>query len=271
MNPRTITLLALALTGCMQSYGAARCDDESNQCGRPAPAGLTLGDIRGAQRPAVGATVRANSVVLTAFDEYDEDGSGNIGDVYLQALVPRGSSTDPWSPCPITQDGMYRVCGISTFSTSFQPSGFHPVPGNVVDIVSGTYDEFNCSGVCGNPPQPFPDGRYLPQIRNVTLRSAGVAPLPQPLVVTLDDMLAHNAELMGVLVEIQNVTTVGAPDRRGEIALTPGSSGVHITQQFTPIVGVVSGTHWDRVVGVVSYFYGPKLIPRTPEDLVGQR
>ena len=34
-----------------------------------------------------------------------------------------------------------------------------------------------------------------------------MAPQPTPLVVTLGDMLAHNAELMGVLVAIENVTT----------------------------------------------------------------
>lgn len=271
MDLRIYSLLAVCLTGCAQSYGASRCDEPGGQCNRPAASAGTLAEIRGVTHPAVGASVSASTVTITAFDEYDEDGTGNVGDVYFQGLIPKGSSDDPWSPCPITPDGLHRVCGISTFNTTFQPSGFHPVAGNLVDVISGLYDEFTCSGVCGNPPQPFPDGRYLPQLRNVTLRSAGVAPLPVPLVVTLDDMLAHNAELMGVLVAIENVTTTAAPDRRGEIALTPGSSGVHITQQLTPIVGVVMGTRWQRIVGVVSYFYGPKIIPRTPEDLVGQQ
>ena len=105
-----------------------------------------------------------------------------------------------------------------------------------------------------------------------TIRSAGVAPLPAPVRVTVQDLMTHNAALIGVLVEVSNVTAVGPADRRGEIQITADRNGPKLTQEMTAIErlavrGVAAGTQWSRIVGVVSYFYGPKLIPRSVADL----
>lgn len=269
MRPSTLSravLLASTLAGC--GLGAGRCDEPDRQCGLPAvPANaVTLRLLRERNpRYPEGQPVNVRAVQVTAVDAYDEDMGGHVGTLYAQEFSPVGDPADRWSPCPMVPGGRQRVCAISTFGPTFAPTGYAPAVGDIVDITGGGYAEFDCSGVCGSPPQPFSDGRYIPQVSHPTVQRAGVAPPPAALEVTLDDLEAHNDALIGVLVTVADVTATGAPDRRGEIPLGPT---LKMTQQFTPVPGVMAGTHWARVTGVVSYFYGPKLIPRGPGDLV---
>ena len=262
-------LFTLSLGGCAQ-VGAARCDEPDNSCNRDLSAqALTLRTVR-TRPPAfpIGSPVNVRSVTVTAFDTYDEDGTGRVGTMYLQEMSPAGDTSDPFRPCPLTPDRRFRACAISLFAPTVAPVGFNPRPGDIVDIVGGEYDEFDCSGVCGTPPQPFSNGRFIPQVARPTARQSGVAPPLAPLPVTLNDIEQHNDALMGVLVTVENVTAMGAPDRRGEIQLGAGRDGLRLTQEFTRITGVTAGTRWSRVTGIVTYFYTPKLVPRGPEDLV---
>jgi len=274
-RPRTWAFAALTAAllvvqaGCAQ-VGAARCDEPDNSCNRDLSAqALTLRTIR-TREPAfpIGSPVNVRSVTVTAFDTYDEDGTGRVGTIYLQEMSPAGDTTDPFRPCPLTADRRHRACALSLFAASVAPVGFNPRPGDIVDIVGGAYDEFDCSGVCGTPAQPFPDGRFIPQVARPTARQSGVAPPLAPIVVTLADIEQHNAALMGVLVTVENVTALGNPDRRGEIQLGAGNNGVRLTQEFTRITGAASGTRWSRITGIVTYFYTPKLVPRSAADLV---
>lgn len=262
-------LFALSLVGC--SDPLKRCDEPDRSCNRPYLQGSTplarLRDPNMATRVPEGTAVDARNLQVTAYDELDETMDGDLGTVYVQETIPAGDTTDPFLPCPLLPDRSARVCGISTFNTQFAPLAYRPKVGDLVDMSGGAYDEFDCSGVCGSPPQPFPDGRFLPQMREPTIRSAGVAPQPTPVRVTVEDIATHNAALIGVLVEVSNVTVAAAPDRRGEIQITGDRNGPKMTQEMVAIPGVAMGTRWSRVVGVVSYFYGPKLIPRTLADL----
>ncbi|MBL8601078.1 MAG: hypothetical protein JNK72_04055 [Myxococcales bacterium] len=266
-------LVALALSGVLGScadYGDTVCDEPSGGCFRTNNSqALTLRVVRARNPPLPeGSPVNVRSVIVTAYDSYDEDMSGSVGALYAQEYSPVGDATDPWAPCPITADRRYRVCAISLFSPTLAPTSFIPRAGDIVDLVGGAYDEFDCSGVCGSPPQPFANGRFIPQVSRGTARQAGVATAPTPLAVTLDDIVNHNAELMGILVTVENVTLMGAPDRRGEIALTAGRDGLKLTQEFTPIADAAAGTRFSRITGVVTFFYGPKLVPRSTADLV---
>jgi hypothetical protein len=265
-----ITLLASAV-GCVGAPVSPHCDEPDNSCNRPYLQSTTpLSALRNPdpmRRVAVGTPVNARNVQVTAYDEYDEDMNGSLGTVYVQETIAPGDPSDPFLPCPLLPDRSGRVCGISTFNTRFDPLAYRPKINDLVDMSGGSYDEFDCSGVCGSPPQPFPDGRFLPQVRQPTLRSAGVAPAPVPVRVTVADIMNHHAALIGVLVEVSNVTVAAAPDRRGEIQITSDRNGPKLTQEMLAIPGVTVGTRWSRVVGVVSYFYGPKLIPRTLADL----
>ena len=266
-----LSAMILSALGCSDVPTTQRCDEPDNSCGRPFLQSATplsaLRDPNPMTRVPEGTPVDARNLQVTAYDELDETMDGDLGTVYVQQTIPVGSSTDPFLPCPLLPDGLARVCGISTFNTQFSPLTYRPKVGDLVDMSGGQYDEFDCSGVCGSPPQPFPDGRFLPQVREPTIRSAGVAPLPAPVRVTVQDLMTHNAALIGVLVEVSNVTAVGPADRRGEIQITSDRNGPKLTQEMTAIPGVAAGTQWARIVGVVSYFYGPKLIPRSLADL----
>lgn len=263
-------MVAMAgLLGSCAPVGDAVCDEPDNRCGRPSTTdSLTLLNVRSpSPRYPIGSPVNVRSVTVTAFDSYDEDNAGSVGSVYAQQYVPVGQTTDRWAPCPISADPRYRVCAISLFAPTVAPTSFIPRPGDIVDLVGGQYTEFDCSGVCGNPPQPFDNGRFIPQISYGTVRSAGVSSAPTPLVVQLNDIIEHNAELMGILVTVENVTAVGAADTRGEIPLTAGRSGLKLTQEFTQVMGVTNGTRFTRLTGVVTFFYGPKLVPRSAADV----
>jgi hypothetical protein len=261
----------LSALGCSDTPGTRRCDEPDNSCDRPFLRSTTplsaLRDPNMMTRVAVGTPVDARNLQVTAYDELDETMNGSLGTVYVQETIAPGNPADPFLPCPLLPDGSARVCGISTFNTQYSPLAYRPKVNDLVDMSGGQYDEFDCSGVCGSPPQPFPDGRFLPQVRSPTIRSAGVAPAPIPVRVTVADLMTHNAALIGVLVEVANVAAAGPPDRRGEIQLTADRNGPKITQEMVAIPGVTAATRWSSVVGVVSYFYGPKLVPRSLADL----
>lgn len=234
------------------------------------------------------------AVVVTAVDTYDEDQGGHIGNIWVQE-VSSASGTDPLVPCPLVSGGRSRACGMQLFGPILSPTGYHPSVGDVVDISGGGYTEFDCSGVCGSPPQPFPENRFIPEIGQARVTSSGVAPAVQPIPVTVADLEMHNNAYIGLLVEVRDVTAIAEPDCRGEIAVNPGSGGLKLTQQLMPFPHgaarvdnrpgrlcanaptvtdpdrIRNGTRWDRIVGIAGYFYGPKLAPRSPEDLTGQR
>ena len=260
------------LAACTGVPTNPRCDEPDHSCNQPLSAGTTsLQALRNpdpAQRAPNGTIVTARALQVVAFDDYDETQAGAVGTVYVQQTIPAGDVANRFAPCPLLDDHSARVCGISTYRATFNPLAYRPSIGDLVDLAGGTYEEFDCSGVCGSPPQPFPSGMFLPQVNTVTVHSAGVAPIGAPIHVTLNDLLTHNEELIGALVEVDDVTAMDAPDRRGEIPLTAPPTSVNLTQELMPITGVTADTHWSRIIGVVSYFYGPKLIPRRAADLV---
>ncbi len=222
-----------------------------------------------APRVPEGATVTVRAVSVTAIDRYDETSTGRVGTIWAQEVSAPGDTTDRFAPCPLLPDRSGRVCAISMFSPTFSPTGYRPVEGDLVDITGGAYNEFVCA-TCGTP---FSNGDFLPQISYSVMVRAGVAPRATPIPVTLDEALAHFRELMGVLVTIEDVTATTDPDARfGEMTIAgSGRTGLSLAPQLTAIPGAHAGTHWDRITGVLTYFYNPKLLPRAPSDLVGQR
>lgn len=266
-----LALSLVSLAACAE-LGAARCDEPDRSCDAPATAlgGLTVRTLRARNpRLAEGAGVNLRAVRVTAIDQYDETQSGRVGTLWAQEVSPPGDTADRFAPCPLLPDASGRVCAISMFSPSFSPTGYRPAEGDLVDVTGGAYNEFTCA-TCGSP---FAEGNFLPQVATAVLVRAGVAPPVEPIAVTLDEILAHYRELMGVLVTVENVTATSDPDARfGEMIIAGAArTGLSLAPQLTPIPGAHAGTRWDRVTGVVTYFYNPKLLPRSPGDLIGQR
>lgn len=264
---RLLVPLVAGLFACDPTL-VAHCEEPAGGCDQPAsPVGaMTLRRVRErAPRLAEGAPLDVRAVTVTAIDAYDETRTGRTGTIWAQEVTPVGPSDDRFAPCPMLPDRSGRVCALSMFSPSFAPAGYRPGVGDLVDIVGGGYAEFVCA-TCGSS---FPDGNFLPQASYATLRRVGVAPPHAPVPVTLDELNAHFRELMGVLVVVEDVTASADPDPRfGELPLT---GALTLAPQLVPLTGARRGTRWERVTGVVTYFYNPKLLPRTPADLVGQR
>lgn len=216
-----------------------------------------------------GAPVNIHAVTVTAIDAYDETQTGRVGTIWAQEISAPGDTTDRFAPCPLLPDRSGRVCAISMYLPTFSPTGYRPSEGDLVDIKGGAYNEFVCA-TCGTP---FSNGDFLPQVSDAVMVRAGVAPRATPVTVTLDEILTHYRELMGVLVTVENVTASTDPDARfGEMTIAgTGRTGLSLAPQLTPIVGAHAGTRWDRITGIVTYFYNPKLLPRSPADLVAQR
>lgn len=270
---RTVLALSLALllTACGGTREAA-CDEPDRACNEPPTAlgSLTVRTLRARNpRLAEGAGVNLHALRVTAIDTYDETRSGRVGTLWAQEFSPPGDITDRFAPCPLLPDASGRMCAISMFSPAFSPTGYRPAEGDLVDVTGGAYNEFTCA-TCGSP---FAEGNFLPQVASAVLVRAGVAPPVAPIAVTVDEILAHYRELMGILVTVENVTAATDPDARfGEMIIAgPPRTGLSLAPQLTPLAGARAGTRWDRITGVVTYFYNPKLLPRSPGDLIGQR
>jgi hypothetical protein len=233
--------------------------------------------------------------VVSAVDTLDEDMGGHVGNVWVQEVLAPGMPGAPAVNCPELPGGRGRVCAIQLFNAHLAPTGYHPMVGDLVDVTGGEYQEFSCATCAGG--RGFPDGHFIPEVSGGRVTGSGVAPVPVPVPVTLAELEGNIDLYQGVLVELRDVTATGEPDCRGEIPLGGASTSVKLTQQlvafphgalrvdarpgrmcagFSPPAmpdpeRIRAGTRWERVVGIAGYFYGPKLTPRTPEDLVGQR
>ncbi len=263
-----LVALAVGVTGC--GWGPVRCDEPDNSCftAPPGPS-VTLHQLRQQARGAYSADagVPLQNVVVTAFNSCASGCvGGHVGDTWLQETSPLSATN-----CPLLPDGTARACAIQVFQPSFSPTGFHPSIGDVVNTSGGGYQEFQCA-TCGHPPSPFPDPYFVPEIAKPTVISAGVTPPPPPIPVTMDDLQNNTTLYMGVLVTLQNVTAGGPPNTHGDIPIMGSNpaNGLVIVEEMVPMASVVSGTHWDSITGIATYFYNPEIIPRMPSDLVNQ-
>lgn len=261
MSRLAALLIPLAVLGCGDP--TVRCDElDRSSCNRPLVRSTqTVRSIR-TRMPRLPESTPADlrSVVITAYDTYDEDGTGRVGNLFFQEISPNNGSTDPWAPCPLLRERNVRVCALSVFSPQLAPSGFRPTAGDMVDVTGGAYTEFTCAP-CG---REFENGRFIPQVSNPTITSAGVAPTPVAIPVTLEELVDHNDTLIGNLVTVTDVSVSSDPDRFNEVNV---GMGVKLSFQMFPSAGISRGTRLRRVTGIAYYFYGVKLIPRTVADI----
>lgn len=262
MSRLSALLVPVILLGCGDPF--ARCDElDTSSCNRALVRSTqTVRSIRTRMpRLPEAAAADLRSVVVSAYDTYDEDGTGRVGNLFFQEMSPaEPGATDAWSPCPLLRDRNLRVCALSVFSPQLAPSGFRPVAGDMVDVTGGGYTEFTCAP-CG---REFENGRFIPQVSNPTITSTGVAPAPVAIPVTLAELVAHNDTLIGNLVTVTDVSVSSDPDRFNEVSV---GMNVKLSFQMFPSTGVTRGTRFRRVTGIAYYFYGVKLIPRTVADI----
>lgn len=213
-------------------------------------------------------TVDITGVTVMAVDRFDEVADGALGNLYVQDTT--------------TKPGEYE--GMTVFDPSYTPPDLRVAPGDVLDFF-GIYTEF-----------PGPSNGYfgkcktLPEISGTgTFRFEG-STVPAKKV-KLADILdyAGARRYLGMLITLENVVAGADPsasnaalptggrytidlDRTGinTAGLDPGdfpkiSNELYDIRQEGP--PLAKGTQIKRLTGVLTYFYGFKVAPRSPADI----
>jgi hypothetical protein len=206
--------------------------------------------------------------VIVALDRYDETGEGATGNIYVQDARAPGEVAQPYS-------------GMTVFGPAFTPPNLRLFEGDVVDTF-GTFLEF-----LGPTSGPFGNCKTLPEVTGtMSFRFEGALAEPHLLVpgdggnARWEPLKSYQAARpwMGMLVKIENVTAARAPfesNGRYSVDLDVGGG---ILQSDIPRISnelydiktrgpeIVQGTQFRSVTGVLTYFYGFKIAPRSPDD-----
>jgi hypothetical protein len=209
--------------------------------------------------------ISSTGLQVVAIDGFDETGSGQVGDVYLQEV-----SDDP---APYS--------GITAFGSSFSPPDLRLFAGDVVDFL-GTKEEFK-----GPSSGPFSYCETLPELQGtLTFRFDGTT-AQKPKTIKTTDLFdyATGRQWLGMLVKVENVNLFAAKSSgscpadlptgcRYEAELVPDvptmstppsiANELYDIKQRGPNLG--AGTHFKSITGVVTYFYEFQIAPRSPED-----
>lgn len=206
--------------------------------------------------------------VIVALDRYDETGEGATGNIYVQDARAPGEAALPYS-------------GMTIFGPAFTPPNLRLFDGDVVDTF-GTFLEF-----LGPTSGPFGNCKTLPEVTGtMSFRFEGALAEPHLLVPSAGDntrwepLKSYEAARpwLGMLVKIENVTAAQAPfESNGRYSVDIDVGG-GILQSDIPRISnelydiktqgplIAQGTQFRSVTGVLTYFYGFKIAPRSPDD-----
>lgn len=213
----------------------------SNTCTYPIARGVGLSGLR-----------------LVAIDHFDETGDGSTGNYYAQDAC---ATVAPYQ-------------GMTIYAPSFSPPDLRLFSGDVVDLL-GNLTEFP-----GPTSSPFPYCRTLPEIGGTLTFRFELGPDLTPHTIPLTDLKSYDTarQWLGMLVKVENISIAGKPyDSKGRYcgAINVGGG---IPQSDVPQVcnelfdiknlgpPIVDGTSFKSVTGVVTYFYGFKVSPRSADD-----
>jgi len=212
--------------------------------------------------------VNVTGVTVVAIDRYDETGEGAQGNFYVQDSFAQ--TLDRYAP---PEPGKPLSFGVTVFAPSFSPPDLRLAPGDVVDLLGG-FMEF-----AGPSNGRFPECRTLPEMAGtMTFRFEGGEEV-EPTPVTLDDLRGYESarRYLGMLVRLEDVKIAGNPAESGGRytasinmgAGVPSNDVVKISNELYNLKGEgpqLSGMTFGAVTGVVTYFYGFKIAPRSPAD-----
>lgn len=204
--------------------------------------------------------VSSSGLTVVAIDTYDETGNGkSAGNYYIEDTNCAGKP----------------FAGVTVFSPSFSPPDLRLAPGDVIDFL-GSAEEF-----IGPSSGSFGSCFTLPELTGtLSLRFDGATPEPVPIK-DLDLKSYDTARpYLGMLVKMTgepNVVINGdatASSGRYTAALNVGagtaSTVPHITNELYDIQtagpALKDTMTFKSVTGIVTYFYGFHLAPRSPAD-----
>ncbi len=214
----------------------------------------------GCKRIPLDQETQITGVTLLMEDTFDETGEGAIGNYYVQ---------DTGTNAPNS--------GITVFQPGFSPPDLRVVTGDVLDIF-GLITEFDGPGS-----SKFGYCRTLPEMSgSVQLRFEGA--VVEPAVIPVEDTATYVAarQWIGMLVRLENVELSETPFKsatgRYNIRFNAGMVSddediPNISNELMDLEAVLPlqtmpGTVLSSVTGVMTYFYGVHIAPRTPEDIV---
>lgn len=197
---------------------------------------------------------------LTWADDYDETGAGAIGNYYVQDTLAT----------PVANSGM------TVFQPGFSPPDLRLVPGDVVDVF-GLVTEFP-----GPSSSKFSYCRTLPEMSGaMEFRFEGSAISPTVIPVADLSTYVDARKWIGMLVTIDNVTWLEPPyESNGRYSIRidtgsqpPGEDLPTITNEHMDLKAILpddtaAGSSVARVTGILTYFFGVHIAPRTADDIV---
>ncbi len=225
-------------------------NEESANCDSPSP---TL--------------VKLSGQVVVAIDGFDETGEGALGNMYISDVYAEDEEPLPYS-------------GMTIFAPSFSPPDLRLFEEDVVDTI-GNFMEF-----LGPAASKFGACKTLPEVSGtMSLRFDGGGVYPKNLVGTnggaarWEPVLGYtNArQWLGMLVRFEGVRIVGEPENnkgRYTAAIDMGQVSqddqIYLSNELFDLEAegpaLADGTQFASVTGVLTYFYGFKLAPRSIDD-----
>jgi hypothetical protein len=217
-------------------------DKESERCSQPPDRRVYI----------TGAT-------LVAIDRFDETGEGARGNFYVQ-----DSADEP-----------AEHSGMTVFRPSFSPPDLRLVPGDVVDLL-GVLTEF-----LGPSVGRFGQCRTLPEIggtMSFRFENGRVEPKLVPLEALTSYESARKYVGMLVRVEGEGVSIAGAPTSSAGRYAASINVGEGVSAEDVPKISndlydleadgppLADGATFHAITGVLTYFYGFKIAPRSPDD-----
>jgi hypothetical protein len=262
-------LLAALSAGCSGTGNGGTGDPPSEPLADPCGGGQRLPDVVGeatwvsendtaCANPSDKA-VQISGVRIIAIDRFDETGDGSTGNYYVSEAC-----ADPI--------GAYS--GMTVYAPSFSPPDLRLAPGDVVDLL-GNFTEFR-----GPSGSPFPDCRTLPEIGGTMSFRMELGPELEPHTIPITDLKSYEGARpwLGMLVRIEDVTLADNPKESNGRYTVPLYVGGGISQADVPFISnelfdlknegpvLADGGTFSSVVGVVTYFYGFKIAPRSSAD-----
>jgi len=264
-------IIALAASACSSAGDGGTGDPPSTPVADACGGGSRLPDVVGAASwvdpdEAMSKScsypsdrgVQLSGLRIVAIDRFDETGSGATGNYYVQDAcgdaVPYG--------------------GMTAYAPSFSPPDLRLAAGDVVDLL-GNFSEFR-----GPSSGPFPYCRTLPEIGGTMTFRFELGPDITPKTIPITDLKSYEGarQWLGMLVRVENVKIADKPYESSGRYSAPIDVGGGISQMDVPSISnelfdlkndgpdVSEGATFKSVTGVVTYFYGFKIAPRSPAD-----
>jgi hypothetical protein len=203
-------------------------------------------------------TVQASGLTIIGIDKFDETGEGANGNLYVQDT---GADPPPFS-------------GVTVFAPSFSPPDLRLSEGDVTDAF-GILMEFPGPSSAGL----FGYCKTLPEIGG-TLTFRFEAGTLTPKTIPLEDLKSYPTarQWLGMLVRIESVRIANPPANSSGRYTANLDVGGGIAQPDVPKISnelydieaegppLTEGATFSAMSGVLTYFYGFKIAPRSPSD-----